>query len=156
MSIQNWCQWHTLDIFMQVITYFTYTVCCSFSDEISHLAVNLFEKYVNIFFQNDYVCMFFRTALIYSKNCTNRGCLNVSMSLKRCWNFIICSHNENFWDNNFRLWETQRHEEEVIFSSLLFTFTRKFVTFRMTLHPSQNDKHTDIFVHPNSIFDRTT
>ena len=53
MSIQNWCQWHTLDIFMQVITYFTYTVCCSFSDEISHLAVNLFEKYVNIFFENN-------------------------------------------------------------------------------------------------------
>ena len=40
--------------------------------------------------------MFFRTALIYSKNCTNRGCLNVSMSLKRCWNFIICSYMKTF------------------------------------------------------------
>ena len=38
----------------------TYTVCCSFSDEISHLAVNLFEKYVNIFFENNDF-----------KNCTN-------------------------------------------------------------------------------------
>ena len=36
----------------------TYTVCCSFSDEISHLAVNLFEKYVNIFFENNDVYVF--------------------------------------------------------------------------------------------------
>ena len=42
------------------------------------------------------IYMLFRTALIYSKNCTNRGCLNVSMSLKRCWNFIICSHKKTF------------------------------------------------------------
>ena len=36
----------------------TYTVCCSFSDEISHLAVNLFEKYVYIFFENNDVYVF--------------------------------------------------------------------------------------------------
>ena len=55
MSMTHFGHFYAGDYLLYLLTY---TVYCSFSDEISHLAVNLFEKYVNIFFGNNYLYVF--------------------------------------------------------------------------------------------------